>query len=186
MSDEHQGLQTHLPSFPHLQNVPQMPPPQPLHQHQMPSQQLPAQANPVLQQAFVAWLQYMQLQMQLQQQQQQPHQQAPHLPPQQTQHQPQHAQSSNAPFAHASYSSLPPIETSMSFQRETLSPEQPTGQPTETPSPTSGNEGLDPDTAATALAEEKRRRNTAASGEQAVCAFVFGELTRGRSKRASE
>ncbi|GJE87813.1 bZIP domain-containing protein [Phanerochaete sordida] len=169
MSDEHPGLQAHMPSFPRVPNMPAMAQQQSM--HQLPTQQLPA--NPVLQQAFVSWLQYMQVQMQLQQQQQQQHQQqqhaqqhqqqAAHLRTQQAQHQQQHAQSSNAPYAPNPFHSLPPIETSAPFQREVLSPEQTPAQATSTPSPMSGNEALDAEGSPIVLAEEKRRRNTAAS-----------------------
>ncbi|EKM60764.1 uncharacterized protein PHACADRAFT_203917 [Phanerochaete carnosa HHB-10118-sp] len=185
MPDEHQGPQTHLPPFFHMPNMPQMAQQQPI--HQLPTQQ--SSANPVLQQAFVTWLQYMQLQLHLQQQQSQQqqqqqhqqqtaHQQTAHLQTQQMQHQRQHAQSSNALFTPTPFPTLPPIDTSASYQRDAVSPEQTTSQPTSTPSPMSGNEGPDADMSATGLSEEKRRRNTAASGEsESLLAIV--RLTNG-------
>ena len=172
MSEENHGPQTH----PHPFNQPSllapqqasfpMAPPASSSMHQLPSQQL---SNPLVQQAFVAWLQYMQLQTQLQQQQQHQQQPQPSQPQHQAhpvfQHQPTHpsyqqAQSTNAPYQHSVFSASP-SETVSPLQRDSRSPEA--NQPSNPPSPDVGDQG-DQDASIGNITEEKRRRNTAASG----------------------
>jgi hypothetical protein len=160
MSDEHQGSQTtHLqPPFLHVPNVPAAPPPQPM--HQLLGQQTPP--NPLLQQAFVAWLQYMHLQTQLQQQQHLTHPPQAPLLQQPAQHQQQQTQSPNVPFSQTTFA-ISPTETT-SFSREAFSTEQTIGQSNESPSP-EVDQGDGEEVGASNIAEEKRRRNTAASGK---------------------
>ena len=172
MTDDQHNAHPQLYSPPFPSVVPQFP--------SMPSSTpLPPQmqgqlSNPLLSQAFVAWLQYMQLQMQLQQQQ--TSQQHSPVPPQQPSPRiPQqiHAPSQGNPFA------LSPVatDTQVPFPTEAigpyspLTPDQPTGggqrQLTNSPPPEEGGgdfAGMDPG----AIAEEKRRRNTAASGTSSL------------------
>ena len=167
MTDDqhHPHPQLYSSAFPpSVPQFPSMPPSTPL-----PPQMQNQMANPLLSQAFMAWLQYMQLQMQLQQHQSSqqhspvpPQQPAPRLPQQ------MHAPSQGNPFT------LSPVgtDTQVPFPTDALPPLPPlTPDPparggqrqlTNSPPPEAGEGAAGMETGA--IAEEKRRRNTAASG----------------------
>lgn len=158
--DQHEHHQTAgFPSFP--------PPPPPPMPDPMSNQQ---GVNPLVTQTFLAWLQYVHLQNQLtqthpssspssQQQQIQP-------PPQLQQHQapfPHSLQTSNTP--QASQNIFHSGSTSQAGPRATAHAQaraSPATEASNTPSP-EGGEPAEGDSVA--IAEDKRRRNTAASGK---------------------
>jgi hypothetical protein len=165
LAEGHQSsLQAQVDTFsPFPTNVQHIPPPTaPAMQQLAAHPQMTA--NPLLSHTFAAWLQYMQLQVQLQQQnqatQQGPLTQQPQLAnPPQHQHQP-HSQPIHSPMSHQ----LRPLLPQPAFPQ--LSPHSPQSQagggglPTHTPSPEAGDNEYE----GQSITEEKRRRNTAASG----------------------
>lgn len=171
MSEDQHNTQTHpqlhQPTFPFPQ-LPSFGPPPSTMPAQVPNQQM---GNPLLSQTFLAWLQYMQLQMQLQQHQAtQPQAQQP--PPQAAPQQQNHV-----PFPMNMFALQAGQDAHDAYGNEPLSPLTPltadqaggSGSGAEltmnTPSPPPGTDG---EGEPTVIVEEKRRRNTAASGELAT------------------
>lgn len=181
--DQHQGPHAPLQSFPpfsHLPHLEHMPPAAPQPMHQLPDQQQMG-ANPLLSQAFAAWLQYMQLQLHLQQQQQQstniPQQPHPSQPPHPAR--PQQSPQGHSPFPLSAFAPPPSLShlthtTNAPSGYTRLSPPQQTA-PSNTPSPDAG--GTDTDMDGTAMVEEKRRRNTAASGTFSLVSNMYSHCS---------